>query len=272
MNTLRFAPPFSDEALVAWLDGEMNPDDARRLELLLETDAELAERIDELMKSQLDFDTAFAPLLDKAPEAKMQRRLDALLNAPAQASAADVVATATSGISRRSLIAASLSFLMIGSGLGYLARPAKTRLSESEKIRDLEAQYMSLYSAETLLDADNSPAALQHGLARTAQDIGLHLNTQQLSLPDAELKMVRMLRYDSTSIAQIAWIHAEYGPMALCISPDAQPASTGLQREQRHDMRLVWWHHGGYQFVLIGRNPDEALASSASALKNALSA
>ena len=268
MNTSQFTPPYSDEALVAWLDGEMDPADARRLEALLETDSDLAERIDELIKSQLDFEAAFAPLLDKAPEANMRRQLDALSAPPAP----EPKMTSTTGVSRRSLIAASLSFLLIGSGLGYLARPGKTALSESEKIRDLEAQYMSLYSAETLLDADHSPAALQHGLARTAQDIGLHLHTQQLTLPDAELKMVRMLRYDSTSIAQIAWIHAEYGPMALCISPDAHPTSTGLEREQRHDMRLVWWHHRGYQFVLIGRNPAGELSASASALKTALNA
>lgn len=84
---------------------------------------------------------------------------------------------------------------------------------------------MSLYSAETLLDADSSPTALQRGLTRTAQDLGLQANEQQLVLSGAELKMVRMLRYDSTSIAQIAWMHADYGPMALCISPDGQPAS-----------------------------------------------
>ena len=267
---LHFSPPYSDEALVAWLNGEMEPEDARRLEPLLENDPELAERVDELMKSQLDFDAAFAPLLDKAPEAKMLRQLDALLAAPEQESAATLATT--SGVSRRSLIAASLSFLAIGSGLDYLVRPAKTTLSGSEKIRDLEAQYMSLYSAETLLDADNSTVALQHGLTRTAQDIGLRLHAQQLALPDAELKMVRMLRYDRTSIAQIAWIHAEYGPMALCISPDEQPAATGLQREQRHDMRLVWWHHGGYQFVLIGRNPEEVLSASADVLKKSLNA
>ena len=268
MNTPHFAPPYSDEALVAWLDGEMDPADARKLETLLETDPGLAERINELMKSQLDFEAAFAPLLDKAPKANMQRQLNARSAAPVPESK---MASRT-GVSRRSLIAASLSFLVIGSGLGYLARPVKTTLSESERIRDLEAQYMSLYSAETLLDADNSPAAMQHGLARTAQDIGLHLNAQQLSLPGAELKAVRMLRYDSTSIAQIAWNHLEYGPMALCISPDAHPATTGLQREQRHDMRLVWWHHGGYQFVLIGRNPAGELFASASALKTALNA
>lgn len=130
---------------------------------------------------------------------------------------------------------------------------------------------MSLYSAETLLDADNSPAALQRGLARTAQDIGLQANEQQLELHGAELKMVRILRYDTTSIAQIAWMHADYGPMALCISPDSQPARAALNHEQRHQMNLVWWHSDGYQFVLIGRNPTSQLKQNALTLQAALS-
>lgn len=165
----------------------------------------------------------------------MQRQLDALSATPEQ-DAGNVVAT--SGFSRRSLIAASLSFLVIGSGLGYLARPTKSTLSASAQICDLEAQYMSLYSEKSLLDGVNSPATLQQGLPRAAKNIGLHLTTQQL-LPDAELMMVRMLCYDSASIAQIAWFHVKYGPMALCIYPDVQPVVTGLQRELRHHMPLV---------------------------------
>lgn len=106
-------------------------------------------------------------------------------------------------------------------------------LSDSEKIRDLEAQYMSLYRAETLLDADNTAQTLQRGLSRTAQDMGLHLNEQQLTLHDAELKMVRLLRYDNIPIAQITWMHAEYGPMALCISPSVR------QRPRRLTMNNV---------------------------------
>jgi hypothetical protein len=57
--------------------------------------------------------------------------------------------------------------LVLGSGLGYLVRPASEKQDENEQIRDLEAQYMSLYSAETLVDVDSGAALLQKGLTRT---------------------------------------------------------------------------------------------------------
>lgn len=261
MKPSMFTPPYQDDAIVAWLDGEISEADAQRFESQLAQDEQLASRTEALKQDRADFAGAFAPLLNEAPEARMQARLNELLASP----------RSSTGISRRSLIAASLSFLVIGGGLGYFAKPLAVARDESEKIRDLEAQYMSLYSAETLLDADSSPTALQRGLARTAQDIGLSVKVAQLVLTGAELKMVRMLRYDSTSIAQIAWMDAEYGPMALCISPERHAQTRALTPENRHDMHLVWWQQRGYQFVLIGRNPPQQLSQHAQALHAALS-
>ncbi|MCA6925596.1 anti-sigma factor family protein [Pectobacterium versatile] len=266
MKPMRFTPPYGDEAIVAWLDGEMDDDDAQQFATQLEKDEQLAERTAELMKSHLNFEEAFAPLLNKAPQAKMQARLEELLTTHP----ASVEPPSHAGVSRRSLIAASLSFLVIGSGLGYLARSVSAVRNDSEKIRDLEAQYMSLYNTETLLDADSSLPTLQRGLSRATQDIGLPLNERQLTLQGAELKIVRMLRYDSTAIAQIAWMHAEYGPMALCICPDRGATTSALNNEQRHDMHVVWWHNRGYQFVLIGRNPVPQLTESALRLQTSL--
>ena len=145
-------------------------------------------------------------------------------------------------------------------------RPASEKQDENEQIRDLEAQYMSLYSAETLVDVDSGAALLQKGLTRTMQDLGLQLNEQQLMLPGAELKMVRILRYERTSIAQIAWLHNDYGPMALCISATEQGKTTPVQAEKRYNMNIAWWNRRGHQFVLIGRNPASQLQETAQAL------
>ncbi|MFK3704427.1 anti-sigma factor family protein [Klebsiella sp. NPDC088457] len=266
MKSLCFTPPYGDEAIVAWLDGEMSEADARRFEAAFRDDPLLAGRIAELMGNNQHYPQAFAPLLDEAPVARMQSRLDAQLAALPAADGG----VAHPQFSRRAMIAASLSFLLIGSGLGYLARPGASAPDDSENIRDLEARYMSLYSTETLLDMDSSPAVLQRGLARTTEDIGLTLSEQQLTLPGAELKMVRMLRYDSTTITQIAWIHAEYGPMALCISPDRQQSSAAINAEQRHGMNIAWWRNRGYQFVLLGRNPGAQLHTNARQLQRLL--
>lgn len=263
MKTIRFTPPYGDEAIVAWLDGEMEEHDAQQFARQLRSDDLLAGRTAELMKSNQDYRQAFTPLLDDAPEARMQARLEAHLaeqNPP------------RAGVSRRALIAASVCFLLTGTSVGYLARgwPGSDH-DEDASIRDLEAHYMSLYSSETLLDADSSPLILRRGLARIAQDVGLHLDEQQLVLEDSELKMVRILRYEHTPIAQIAWNHGDYGPLALCVSAHGQGRASAIATEQRYNMNIAWWRTAGFQFALIGRTPVAELQETARQLQTALS-
>lgn len=266
MKTIRFTPPYGDEAIVAWLDGEMEESDAGQFARQLRSDDQLAGRTAELMKSNQDYREAFSSLLDEAPDARMQARLAAHLSEHAPPRA---------GVSRRALIAASVCFLLTGTGVGYLARTltgeAPGEEDEDASIRDLEAHYMSLYSTETLLDADSSPEVLRRGLARIAQDVGLQLNTQQLALDNSELKMARILRYEHTAIAQIAWNQADYGPLALCVSAHGQARATTIATEQRYNMHIAWWHDRGYQFALIGRMPVARLQEMARQLQAALS-
>lgn len=264
MNRERFTSPYSDEAIVAWLDGEMSQQEHEAFEQQLKHDQALATRTAELMKSNQPFADAFEPLLDAAPSERLQQNLNRLLMQN------PVTSPASGQVSRRALIAASLSFLVIGSGFGYFVRPDSRARRESEKIRDLEAQYMSLYSPQTLVDVDSSSTVIERSLARTAQEMGLHLSAQQLTLQGAELKSVRLLRYDNNSIVQIAWAHPAYGPMALCISPEDHRHATPVTEEQRHGMNLAWWQAGGWQYVLIGRTPAAQLQQHAGQLRQEL--
>ncbi|HBZ16624.1 MAG TPA: hypothetical protein DEO73_12800 [Pantoea sp.] len=268
MKAARFNSPYADEAIVAWLDGEMHVEDAQAFETELKRSETLSARTAELMQSNQPFAEAFASLLEAAPQARMAQRLEYLL-AHTPATPQKMPAQ----VSRRAMIAASVSFLLIGGGLGFLTRPtAQAEKGESANIRELEAQYMSLYSTETLADVDSSPQILQRSLARTARDLDLHLTPAQLTLPEANLKSVRMLRYDDVLITQIAWNHSNYGPMALCISREDHQQPTELVQEKRQGMNVVWWHRAGYQYVLIGRNPAEQLKKTAQALSRTLMA
>jgi len=259
-----FTAPYSDEAIVAWLDGEMSAAESAAFEQQLKRDESLSTRTAELMRSNQPFAEAFEGLLEAAPEERMERHLAQLLarTPPAQQ---------RRQVSRRALIAASLSFLFIGSGIGYFARPESASRRESGRIRDLEAQYMSLYSTQTLADVDNSPPVIARSLERTAREMGLRLSAQQLALPDAELKSIRLLRYDDASIAQIVWDRASEGPMALCISREQHQNLTPVQDEKRHGMNLAWWYAEGYQYVLIGRSPTQQMQQRAGQLRQSLS-
>lgn len=264
MTRQSFSAPWSDEAIVAWLDGEMREDERRAFEQQLNNDAALAARVEPLMQSNQPWQQAFAPLLEEAPVDRMQAKLNVLLHQPVN------VKPQAKGVSRRSLIAASLSFLAVGVLAGRFIRPGEQKLSGEPEIRDLIAQYMSLYSAETLADINVTPQALQNGLNRMQQDIGLRLQQGEVELPEAELKSVRMLRYDSTSIAQMAYLHASYGPMALCISRSKAEDSPTLKHEVRRGLNLVWWRSKGYEYVLIGRNPQQDLQQSGELLQRQL--
>lgn len=263
MNPIRFSPPWQDEAIVAWLDGEMCAEDARRFSETFARDPQLASRTATLMNNHQPYQHAFAALLDEAPVARMQAKLAPYLTG------SESKAQNQARFSRRALIGASLGLLVIGSATSYFWRP-EPQEDDDENIRRLEAQYMSLYSAETVADVDNSPEMLDRGLRRSAQDTGLFLERRQLALPEAELKMVRMLRYESTSITQILWLHTGYGPVALCISPAARQSASPPQNEQRQGMNLRWWRHGGYQFALIGRMPAPVLNDAAHTLRQAI--
>lgn len=82
--------------------------------------------------------------------------------------------------------------------------------------------------------------------------------------------MESILSYKQTSIVQIAWLHADWGPVVLCISPMKQDAKPVIC-EQRHGMQLAWWNREGYQYVLIGRNPPAQWVANAETLQTALS-
>jgi hypothetical protein len=65
----------------------MSAPDARRFEAALREDRQLAARTAELKSKPQNYQQAFAPLLEQAPVARMQSRLDAQL---AALSAADI--------------------------------------------------------------------------------------------------------------------------------------------------------------------------------------
>jgi anti-sigma factor RsiW len=105
----------------------MQASDAERFEVALGQDEQLAARTEMLRLNQTDIASAFAPLLNEAPHSRLEAQLANVLAQPPETT---VRAT---GVSRRALIAASLSFLVIGSGLGYLARPATRAQGRAKK-------------------------------------------------------------------------------------------------------------------------------------------
>ncbi|MHA7848794.1 anti-sigma factor family protein [Serratia sp. D1N4] len=242
-----------DELLVAYLDDQLERSQRHHLEQRLTREPELAARLAFLAGSNLPFKAAFQPLLDEAPKKRLQAGLQTLLQ------------PASPRITRRRLIAAAMGLL----ALGVAGDRAFLRFNPPEENwRGLVAQYMALYTPETLADNSLSPQELAVQLQHTGEQLGITLLSQQLALPGATLKNARVLAYDGKRIAQLTYLDEQYGPLALCIIQ--QPGEDAPENEQRMGMNLVYWSGGDHSFMLIGHNPPQQMSTLADQLRQAL--
>ncbi|KFK92251.1 MULTISPECIES: anti-sigma factor [unclassified Serratia (in: enterobacteria)] len=242
-----------DELLVAYLDNQLARSQRHELEQQLTREPELAARLAWLAGSNLPFKAAFQPLLDEAPIQRLQAELHVLLRPTPRR------------ITRRQLIAAAIGLLAVG----VAGDRAFLQLNQPEENwRSLVAQYMALYTPETLAGPPPSSQDLAAQLQQTGTQIGITLLPQQLVLPGATLKNARLLAYDGKRIAQLTYLDEQYGPLALCIIQQAGEASP--ENEQRLGMNLVYWSGSNHSFMLIGHNPPPQMNALASQLRQAL--
>ncbi|MBX4967377.1 anti-sigma factor family protein [Rhizobium binae] len=238
----------SDEDLTAFIDGELTAEEAARIEAIVKQDASVAERLEFLARASLPFEQAFAPLLQEAPHEKLEAMLAAI---PAHKGARSASAPAATrrrflGALAASLVAGiTIDRTVIGIGRGFSAK------DESSEWRAVVADYISLYTAETLAGPVPGRQDQAAQLASLDEKLGLSLSAEAVSLPGVDFKRALLLQYDGKPLAQIAYLDPETGPMALCIvKSDAGPKAPDL--ENRKGMNVVYWSSGTHAFMLIG--------------------
>ncbi|NNU46549.1 anti-sigma factor [Rhizobium sp. WYCCWR 11279] len=258
----------SDEDLTALIDGELTPEEAARIEAIVNEDESTAERLEFLARANLPFEQAFAPLLAEAPREKLQAMLAAL---PVQQSARSGP-TPAFATRRRFLgaLAASLAAgiaidrAVIGIGKGFSAK------DENSEWRAVVADYISLYTAETLAGPVPGREDQAAQLAGLDEKLGLSLSPEAVSLPGIDFKRALLLQYDGKALAQIAYLDPETGPMALCIvESDKGPKAPDL--EHRKGMNVVYWSNATHAFMLIGRIPADRVQELAENARSRLS-
>jgi len=262
MTQRPLAPPLTDELLVAYLDNELDAEVRRQIEQRLNDDPQLAERLALLDRASLPFSAAYAGMLEQAPAARLQARLDTLAVQPPR----EKTPAARRGISRRNLIAAAVAGLAVGTLGGRLSFGLFAETGRQDNWRDLVAEYMSLYTDETFVDTATTPDLQLRQLKTVGAKLGLTLDPGRLSLPGAELKFARLLSYDRQPIAQIAYLDEKHGPLALCITRAGNGPEEDPETEVLRGMNVVYWTTGGHRFMLIGHNPSTELNALAKKL------
>jgi anti-sigma factor RsiW len=255
----------SDELLVAFLDGELDGAERIRIDTLIKTDETVSTRYEFLSRSEMPFYDAFEPLLENAPTANLEAMLDGLPS-PIAAEPAE------KDWSRRSFIAAAIGLVLVGvaADRAYIGVQDASSESDGSAWRAVVAEYLSLYTAETLANLTSDEQSQGQQLRSLGETLGLSLPVEAVSLPGIPLKRAQVLQYDGKPLGQIAYLDPASGALALCIIRSSKGPNPP-RAEQRYGMNVVYWSDQAHGYMLIGHNPADQLNALAERVRTALS-
>jgi anti-sigma factor RsiW len=263
----------SDEALVAYLDGELDDDERARVEAWLEAEPAVRDRLLALSDVAGVLRNAFAEFVN---EPVPERLIAAARGETGAAPDAEIVVLRPRRVgpppapSRRwyfqMAAAAGLFGLVVGIGAGYVGNnflspsaPAAGRQVETVAtntwLDNAAGDYKLVVSAggESMLDV---PASGEGGDA--LQKISQNLS-QQVRLPDLKpwgltFRGARLVVVEGRPGAQLVYTtdNKAIGPLALIIGSTKQP-DLAPTPGRKDDVNLLYWRHQGRASVLVGQ-------------------
>ncbi len=239
---------FSDQDLSAYLDDEAPVDVSDSIRSALPDDPGLRARLESLRTAQDGFAAAMTAALAAAPEMPD-------LPEPLPQRTVSAWPFGLAGV------AAGVA-LALGFGWNVWRTP-------DPGWRDVVANYQSLYVTETLAPVDLTAAAQQADLQRLSSGLGLDLTT----LPEVSglvFKRAQQLGYKGKPLAQLTFLTADGGPVALCILRTGADTSPGITAEVLSGLDTYSWTEDGFGILLVGPKGTDGLKNAAEILRDAL--
>ncbi|WP_171103024.1 hypothetical protein [Ruegeria sp. HKCCD7255] len=235
---------FSDETLLAYLEGNLDHDKASAIEDAVAEDAELESRLMALDPIAPMVQTAFENVPAKAPVIDLPEPEPAPIAGPSPAM----------GIGRLLAVAASVSVIAV-SATFRATRPEPMGWAEQAAI------YQSLYAPETVAALDPSPEALDAQFAQAEEQLGRSLNRDVLeTLPGLDLKRAQILSFKGKPLIQVVFADAQGQPFAFCVIRQGPGApAKNVEHAVLSGLATATWAQDGYGYILMGSDADSPL-------------
>lgn len=263
----------SDEALVAYLDGELDADERAHVEAWLDADPAIRDRLLTLAESARLVQNAFADLVT---EPLPERLIAAARGETAAATEAEIVVlrpprpSLAPPPSKRWYIqlatAAGLFGIVVGGGVGYLGNtmlvpsrvPAERQLQTAAMnswLDNAAGDYKLMVNAgDALVDV---PANGDNGdvIQKVSQNLPLPVRLPNLQPWGLSFKGARLVVLEGRPAAQLVYTtdNKAIGPLTLIIGSTKQP-DIAPTFERRQDLNLLYWRHQGRASVLVGQS------------------
>jgi anti-sigma factor RsiW len=236
-----------EAALVAYVDGELDPEQAREIERLIENDPRAQEKVRIYRETAALLRAACAePFYRDVP----QRLKEALREPQSRTPRRTTMA-----------IAASLLLAMVGFAMGYGVGSSPP--SRYDALVDDISEYHGVFArdASHLVEVPaNHMGELQ---AWFREQIGRTVAVPDLSKSGFTFAGGRLFAVQGRPVAQLLYTKPGTLPIGICVTALAE-APERLRLTHRGDLKLASWRERGYTFVVVGDLPDQEMRNIAS--------
>ncbi|HXS40123.1 MAG TPA: hypothetical protein VN766_08075 [Stellaceae bacterium] len=254
----------SDEILVAYLDGELDPGLRLEIEAFIDSDAETRERVTALAMGAKLLRAAFDPVLhEQVPE-----RLIAAARGEG-AAVTNLAAVRKRRFAGRLIgkpfvqwaAAAGIAGLLIGGGVGYFSGGAETSAKlqatnlASANWLDSIAGYHKLFvsaGADDMALVD-MPANDNAGARRVVQKLPSDFRLPNLQPWGLQFQGARYIFIEGEPGTQLFYTtdNKALGPLTVVVAQTNKP-DLGPTFDRRDKLNVLYWRHHGHAYVLVG--------------------
>ena len=239
-----------DTLLMAYVDGELSPEQRAEVEAAISHSDELAARAAALQASVLPYRAAYdRQSVPPVPES-LTRRIEELVSVSAPQER-----DARRGSRRFSMQWAAAAFVAgaICSGVltGYLGGVNPLKPGVDPWVQSV-ADYQVLYGRDTVANIREDKATTEQVLADIHQRDGMPVDVPDLRQVGLKFKRVQRLNYHDRPLIQMVYLPERGDPVALCVIEENE-GDAPVRASRVGEMKTVTWRTNRLAYVLLAK-------------------
>ncbi|WP_250501229.1 zf-HC2 domain-containing protein [Caballeronia sp. GAWG1-5s-s] len=240
-----------DTLLMAYVDGELAPEQRAEVEAAIAHSDDLAGRVAALQASVLPYRAAYERRpVPPVPES-LTRRIDELVSVttaqkrrPARASGRFPMQWAAAAFVAGAICSGVLT--------GYLGGMNPLKPGVDPWVRSV-ADYQVLYGRDTVANIREDKVSTEQVLADIHQRDGMPVNVPDLRQAGLKFKRVQRLNYHDRPLIQMVYLPERGDPVALCVIEEAK-SDEPVRTQQVGEMKTVTWRTNRLAYVLLAKD------------------